>query len=329
MKNKFEKIVILSPEAVSPDQLSWDGIRQYAHSFSLCEGIPDKAPPQLVSQSIQNADAVLSNKIPFTKEIIQKAPRLQYIGAFSTGYDVFDIMYLKKKGIALTNVPHYSTASVSQSVFSHLLEHTQNVGLHTRSVKQGDWSKNDFFCYWESPLIELEGLTMGIIGYGAIGQQVASIARAFGMKVVVQRSQRNSKYQDNNETSFVPIEELLSVSDCISLHCPLTSDNKQMVNKDFLKKMKQTAFLINVARGGLVDEVALASALRDKKIAGAGIDVMSQEPPPQDHPLYAVPNITITPHNAWATRSSRLRLLKLCEANIKAFLEGASLNRVV
>jgi glycerate dehydrogenase len=253
-------------------------------------------------------------------------PRLRYIGVTATGYNIVDTAAARERGVTVTNVPSYGTRSVAQHTFALLLELTQHAGQHSESVRAGGWSRSPDWCYWEYPLVELEGLTMGIVGFGRIGHAVADLAQAFGMKVVAALSPRARELPHN--VSIVDIDYLFSASDVVSLHCPLTPDTRHLVNSKRISLMKRTAFLLNTSRGALVDEPALAVALNSERIAGAGMDVLSTEPPPAANPLLAAKNCIVTPHVAWATGAARSRLLRAAIENVRAFLEGKPQNVV-
>jgi glycerate dehydrogenase len=269
---------------------------------------------------------VLTNKTVLTGATIGQLPPLRYIGVLATGYNVVDVEVARQRGICVTNVPAYGTASVAQMVFAHLLDFTQHVGEHSRSVHRRDWSRSLDFCYWKYPLVELAGLTMGIVGLGRIGHQVANLALAVGMKVI---------YFDVTPDPAAPVgvaavelDTLFRESDVVSLHCPLTQDNRGFINRRRLEMMKPTAFLINTSRGPLIDEPALAEALNEGRLAGAGLDVLCEEPPRDDNPLLRAQNCTITPHIAWATKAARQRLMDVAVANVRAFLQGTPQNVV-
>jgi len=270
------------------------------------------------------AEIVLTNKTLLTRAEIEQLPKLQYIGVLATGYNVVDLKAARERHIPVTNVPKYSTPSVAQMVFALLLELTRQVGLHAEGVRAGRWSNQADFCYWDKPMIALESLTMGIVGLGAIGQSVAKLAQAFGMSVLAY--QRTPKSVDG--VTCVDLENLFRRSDVISLHCPLTPKTQHLVNAQRLALMKPSAFLINTSRGPLVDEEALAQALQSGQIAGAGLDVLTVEPPKRDNPLFSLKNCFITPHIAWATQTARQTLLEIAVANIQAFLNGRVQNVV-
>jgi glycerate dehydrogenase len=251
---------------------------------------------------------------------------LKYIGVLATGYNVLDIEAAHERGIVVTNVPAYSTPSVGQLVFAHLLNLAHHVGHHAETVRSGRWSSSPDFCYWDTPLIELSGLTLGIIGFGRIGRTTAKLALAFGMKVIAYDIIKPSRMPEGCQ--FVGLEDVFRDSDVVSLHCPLTSQTEKIVNRERLTLMKKTAFLINTGRGPLVDEQALAEALNNERIAGVGLDVLSSEPPEKDNPLLKAKNCFITPHIAWATRAARERLLKVVVGNVAAYLAGKPQNVV-
>jgi glycerate dehydrogenase len=316
------KIVILDGHAANPGDLSWDEFKK----FGSVEIFERTYADQMVER-LQGATIALTNKAVIDREMMAALPDLRYIGVTATGYNIVDVQAAREGGIVVCNVPEYSTQDVAQAVFALLLEHTNHTGHHGATVHAGAWTGSQDFCYWDYPLIALEGLTLGIIGYGRIGRAVGRIGQAFGMKILTtRRNVTNSVEKDG--TQYVDLETLLRESDVVTLHCPLTPESERMVNTKFLAKMKRTAFLINTARGGLVDEKSLADALDHEVIAGAGLDVLSIEPPPPDNPLLRANNCVITPHIAWATKSARERLLKISAENIRAWLEGKPKNVV-
>jgi glycerate dehydrogenase len=315
------KIAILDGHALNPGDLDWSelmacgDVRQY-----------DRTSPEEIASRISDVEAIMTNKVRLQKRDLQLAPHLRYIGVLATGYDVVDITEARRLGIAVTNVPKYGTESVAQHAFALLLELTQKVGLHSHGVEQGRWAKSADWCYWESPIRELTGETMGIVGMGRIGAAVARRAGAFGMEVIASESARAGSC--TTTVRRVPLETLLRVSDVVSLHCPITPETRGMINARSISLMKPTALLINTSRGQLVDENALAAALSAGKIAGAGLDVLGEEPPRQGSPLIGLRNCVITPHQAWASQTARARLLGEAVANFKAFAAGARRNRV-
>ncbi|NOZ07023.1 MAG: D-2-hydroxyacid dehydrogenase [Chloroflexi bacterium] len=315
------KIVVLDGYTLNPGDLSWDGL----FSLGPCQ-IYSRTTQEDVIPRAQDAGILLTNKTRLSGKTIAQLPALRYIGVLATGFDIVDVVAAKEQGIPVTNVPAYSTQSVAQMVFAHTLNLTQHVAQHAGSVTRGDWAAAKDFCYWESPLIELAGLTMGVVGFGQIGRTVAGLARAFGMEVVF--SARTPPATPPAGTTPLPLDELLRTSDVVSLHVPLTTETAQMINAGRLALMKPSAFLINTARGALIDEQALADALNSAAIAGAGLDVLVEEPPGPDHPLLHARNCFVTPHIAWATRAARARLLDVAVDNIAAFLRGAPQNVV-
>lgn len=319
------KIVVLDGYTLNPGDLSWSALE----SLGDCAFF-DRTPREEIPGRAAHAEVVLTNKVALGREEMARLPRLRYIGVLATGYNIIDVEAARERGIAVTNVPAYSTASVAQMVFALLLELTQQVGHHARQVREGRWSASADFCFWDRPLIELDGLTLGIVGFGAIGRRVARLAHAFGMEVLVQTA-HPEKYRGTPEgerVRFVELDELFGRSDAVSLHCPLTDETRGMIDARRLGTMKPGAFLINTGRGPLIDEAALAAALEAGSIAGAGLDVLSAEPPPPGNPLLTAKNCMITPHIAWATRAARLRLMATAVENVRAFLEGRPRNLV-
>ena len=312
-------IVILDGYTLNPGDLSWAALQ----AIGDCE-IYDRTPIEAVVKRAAHAEIILTNKTPLTRREMSQLPKLQYIGVLATGYNVVDIEAARERQIVVTNTPAYGTASVAQMVFALLLELTREVGSHASEVREGRWSKQADFCYWDKPQIALDTLTMGIVGLGEIGQEVAKLAQAFGMFVL--GYQRNPK--PITGVKWVDLDHLFRQSDVISLHCPLTPETEHLINAERLALMKTSAFLINTSRGGLVDEEALVQALVGGQIAGAGLDVLTVEPPNQDNPLFKLANCFITPHIAWATQTARQTLLDIVVANIRAFLKGEPQNVV-
>ncbi|NIA31455.1 MAG: D-2-hydroxyacid dehydrogenase, partial [Actinobacteria bacterium] len=284
----------------------------------------ERTPPEKILQRSKDAKILLTNKVVLTREIINSLPRLKYIGVLATGYNVVDIAAAREKNIPVTNVPAYSTNSVAQMVFAHLLNLTQHVAQHAATVSAGKWSAAQDFCYWDYPLIELADLTFGIVGLGRIGSAVAAIAHNFSMKVIA--STKSHPADIPKYITLVDFETLLCTSDVVSLHCPLTEKTQGMINAQTLGLMRNNAFLINTGRGPLIVEQDLADALNKGKIAGAGLDVLSTEPPDINNPLMKAKNCFITPHIAWATKSARARLLNVVIENVRAFLNGKPQN---
>ena len=316
------KIVILDGHTANPGDLSWD---EFAKLGEL--SVFDRTAKEQMVARLQGATVALTNKAVLDRAIISALPDLRFIGVTATGYNIVDIAATRERGIVVCNVPEYSTPDVAQFVFALLLELTNRTGHHAETVRAGKWSRSQDFCYWDYPLVGLSGLTLGIVGFGRIGRAVARIGQAFGMKILAMR--RSSVATDKNDgVQYVELDTLLRESDVVTLHCPLTPETTRLVNAQFLSKMKPTAFLINTARGGLVDESALADALNHDRIAGAGLDVLSTEPPPVDDPLLSAKNCIVTPHIAWATKTARIRLLKVTADNIRAWQNGKPQNVV-
>jgi len=313
------KITVLDGYTENPGDLSWD----WLEALGECN-IYERTPAELIAERCKGCDIVITNKTPLRKELLEKLTELKYIGLLSTGFNIVDWEYCKEKGIPVCNIPSYSTNAVAQLVFALILEHTNAVAIHSKTVHSGEWSACKDFCYWKTPLYELDGKTFGIIGFGKIGKAVAKIASAFGMKVLA--STNHPAPFENVE--FCNRDELLERSDFVSLHCPLTPQTEKMVNADFLSKMKKNAVLINTSRGQVVDETALADVLKNGVIAGAGLDVLETEPPKADCPLFGLDNCYITPHIAWAGFETRERLMKICRENVEAFLGGKPVNLV-
>jgi glycerate dehydrogenase len=314
-------IVVLDGYTLNPGDLSWDELT----ALGPCEVFDRTPAPELVSRAA-NADIIVTNKFVLHRDQILALPKLKYIGVTATGYNIIDVGVAKERGVIVTNVPAYGTRSVAQHTLALLLELTQQVGHHAQTVREGRWVRSPDWCYWDKPLVELDGLTMGIVGYGRIGQAVAKLAEAFGMKVITSVSSSGKKREGG--IAAVDLDYLFRESDVVSLHCPLTPETKHLVNATRLARMKPTAFLLNTSRGPLVDEAALADALNSGRLAGAGLDVLSAEPPPADNPLAKAKNCFITPHIAWATHAARARLLKMAVDNVRAFLAGKPQNVV-
>jgi glycerate dehydrogenase len=316
------KIVVLDGYTLNSGDLSWSKMEQLGDLK-----IYDRTPADLVYERTKEATIVLTNKVPVTAEVIHKLSTLKYIGVLATGYNIVDIEAAKQKGVVVTNVPGYSTASVAQLTFALLLELCLHVQRHSDAVMEGRWSRSKDFSFWDYPLIELSGKTIGIIGFGTIGKQVADIATAFGMKILGQsRTQTDQSHRNNFK--WASLDELLQTSDVVSIHCPLTLETKGLINKNSLQKMKDSAFLINTSRGPIVVDQDLSDALNNNVIAGAGIDVLSVEPPPCDNPLFKAKNCLITPHIGWASYEARVRLMDSVVNNISAFLSGKPVNVV-
>lgn len=315
------KIVVLDGYALNPGDLSWEQLK----TLGDCT-IYDRTSSDEVVSRAQGAEVILTNKTVISAEIISVLPELKYIGVTATGYNVVDVTAAKERGIVVTNIPAYSTMSVAQMVFAHILNITQQVGHHSIEVKKGRWTTNNDFCFWDTPLIELEGLKIGLIGLGHTGQATARMALGFGMNVCAYTSK--SPFQLAPEIKQMTIEEIFTECDIISLHCPLTDDTHHMIDAKRLSTMKSSAILINTGRGPLVNEQDLADALNNGTIYAAGVDVLSTEPPCANNPLLTAKNCYITPHIAWATKSARERLMTILIDNIKAFLAGKVINNV-
>ena len=312
------KIVAL--DALQLMDLDWSGLRAIDPGLVTY----DATAPERVVERAKDAEILLVNKVKLTREVLEKLPRLQYVGVLATGYDNVDCAAAREKGVVVTNVPGYSTDSVAQLVFALLLELCHQTGHHSDTVKAGRWANQPYYCYWDSPLIELAGKTMGIFGLGKIGRRTAQIAQAFGMKVLA----CSRTVKDVPGVTWVGFDELLRESDVLSLSSPLTDQTRGLINKDALSKMKKTAFLINTSRGGLLVEQDVREALDAGVIAGAAVDVLSTEPPKADNPLIGAKNSVITPHIAWATTEARTRLLEIVRANIAAWQADNTQNRV-
>jgi glycerate dehydrogenase len=314
-------IVVLDGFTLNPGDLSWDGLQ----SLGTCM-IHERTPAAEVVARAADAEIILTNKTPVTSAAMGLLPKLRYIGVLATGYNIVDVDAACAQKIVVTNVPTYGTRSVAQMTFAHLLELAQHVSHHAQTVREGRWTRSADFCYWDFPLIELEGLTMGIVGFGRIGREVAALARAFGMRALAHDNFLSQPAPA--EVELVELNELFQRIDVVSLHCPLTPETRNLVNAERLALMKPSALLINTSRGPLIDEPALATALNAGKLAGAGLDVLAVEPPVADNPLLHARNCLVTPHIAWATRSARSRLLDIAVDNIKKFLAGQPQNVV-
>lgn len=343
------KIVILDGYTLNPGDLSWEKLQSIGEVT-----VYDRTALVDIITRAQDAEIILTNKTPIRAEVIASLPKLKYIGVLATGYDIIDVQAAAERGIVVANTPGYGSESVAQMVFALLLELCHHAGAHSESVRDGEWSSNKDFCYWKSPLIELHNKTIGIVGYGRIGQQVGQIAQAFGMKVVALQSGHkkvgeDSQSEEGNSNSGVKSEnlegksnggvksqdgevrrcdweELLSISDVVSLHCPLTPETEGIINRGSLSLMKKSALIINTSRGKLIVEQDLADALNQGRIAGAGLDVLSSEPPIPEHPLFTASNCIITPHISWATKEARERLLGIVCGNIEGYLAGEPRN---
>ena len=312
------KIVVLDGYTENPGDLSWEGLKEFGELTVYDRTSYVESP--LIAERISNAEIVITNKTPISRTTIDKCPNIRLIAVLATGYNVVDYNYAAEKGIPVVNVPTYGTASVSQFSIALLLEICHHIGHHDKTVHEGKWAENADWCYWDYPLIELEGKTMGIIGFGRIGQAEGRIAKALGMNVIAYDLYPNES--GRVIADYVTLDELFANSDVISLHCNLTPENTEMINRNNIAKMKDGVILLNNARGQLVNEADLADALASRKVAAAGLDVVSTEPIKADNPLLSVPNCIITPHISWAPKESRSRIMDSTVENIRAFLAG-------
>lgn len=316
------KIVVLEGHAVNPGDLSWDWLKV----FGSVAVYPRSASPEETIQRIGDADIVLINKTPITANILDACPSIKLICVLATGYNVVDCGAARARDIPVCNVPDYGTNAVAQYTFALLLELCHQVGYHDRAVHDGKWSRCPDFCFWDTSQMELAGKTMGIIGFGRIGQAVGRIAKAFGMEVLAYS--RTEHPVGRQIGRYVSLDELLAQSDVVSLHCPLTAETTGIINKDTIAKMKDCAMVINTSRGAAIVEADLADALKSGKLKAAAVDVVNTEPIPADSPLLTAPNCTITPHMAWAPKESRQRIMDCTKRSIEAFLAGTPINTV-
>ncbi len=317
------KIVILDGYTENPGDLSWEGFEALGE-LTVYDRTTDHS--QIVER-IGDAEVVYTNKTPITKGTIAACPNLKYIGVLATGYNVVDVNAAKEAGVMVTNIPTYGTDAVAQYAIALLLELCHHIGEHSDCVKKGDWTNNADWCFWNHPLIELAGKTMGIIGFGRIGQRTAAIAQALGMKVLAYDSYKNAALESET-CKYAELDEVLAQADVISLHCPLFPETQGMINKDNIEKMKDGVMIINSSRGPLIVEEDLRDALNSGKVAGAALDVVSTEPIQMDNPLLSAKNCVITPHIAWAPKESRQRLMNIAVDNLKAFVAGKPENVV-
>lgn len=315
------KIVVLDGYAANPGDVSWEAMQSLGELT-----VYDRTAPDEVLERVAEADAVLTNKVVITAAMMAQLPALKYIGVLATGYNVVDVKAAREQGIIVTNIPAYSTDSVAQLTFAHILNITHRVGHYASQNRQGRWSSNPDFVYWDTPLIELSGKTMGIVGLGSIGMKVATIARQFGMDVFALTSKNSSDLPQGLQKTT--LDGLLAISDVLSLHCPLTDDTYHLIDAKALSKMKPGAILINTGRGPLVDEEAVAKALESGQLMAYGADVMSVEPPQPSNPLLRCPNAYLTPHIAWATFEARQRLMQIAVDNLQCFIDGQPQNVV-
>lgn len=316
------KIVVLDGYTENPGDLSWEGLEKLGELT-----VYDRTPADKIAERIGDAEAVYTNKTPITAEIIGKCPNMKFIGVLATGYNVIDTAAAKEAGVVVSNIPTYGTDAVAQYVMALLLEMCHHVGEHSECVKAGDWTNNQDWCFWNHPLIELSGKTLGIIGFGRIGQRTAQIAQSFGMKILAY-DEYPDKTLETETCKYVTLEELLSQSDVISLHCPLFPSTEGIINKQTIGKMKDGVKIINTSRGPLIVEEDLKEALDSGKVSGAAVDVVSTEPIKEDNPLLGARNMIITPHIAWAPRESRQRLMDIAVDNLARFISGKPQNIV-
>ncbi|MDT8716308.1 D-2-hydroxyacid dehydrogenase [Clostridium sp. 19966] len=310
------KIVVLDGYTLNPGDLSWDGFRNLGDVT-----IYDRTDSTETYERSKDAEIVITNKTIIDKKLIDKLTKLKYIGVLATGYNVVDVSAAKKKNVIVTNIPAYGTDSVAQMIFALILDITNHVSSHNAAVRQGAWSKSKDFCFWNKPIIELSGKTIGIIGFGAIGRKVADIAQVFDMNVIAYSRTITDESKRKN-FKWVSLNSIFEESDFLSLNCPLNNATKGIINRDTLNKMKKNAILINASRGPLIVEEHLAEALNKGTISAAGLDVLSEEPPSKDNPLIKAKNCVLTPHIAWAAKEARMRLMNIAVSNLKAFLNG-------
>lgn len=316
------KIVVLDGYTLNPGDLTWERLEKLGELT-----VYDRTAEDEILQRIGDAEIIYTNKTPLTRDTFEKAPQIKYVGVLATGYNVVDVEVAKEKGIPVTNIPTYGTTAVAQMTFALLLEMCHHVWVHSEEVKKGAWTNASDFCFWNYPLIELGGKTMGLIGYGRIGQAVGAIAQAFGMNVLAYDEYPN-KALENAAMQYAALDELLAASDIVSLHCPLFESTKGIINKDSIARMKEGVMIINTSRGPLIAEEDLAEALNSGKVAGAAVDVLSVEPATMDNPLMTAKNCIITPHIAWAPKESRERLMNIAVDNLEQYLAGHSVNVV-
>lgn len=316
------KIVVLDGYTLNPGDISWEGMEAFGEVT-----VYDRTQPEDIVARIGDADAVYTNKTPLTRETFDACPNIKFVGVLATGYNIVDIEAAKEKGIPVSNIPTYGTAAVSQYAIALLLELCHHIGEHSDCVKKGDWTNNPDWCFWNYPLVELAGKTMGIIGFGRIGQDTGKIAQALGMNVLAYDAYHNPDLETET-CSYADLDTLLAKSDVISLHCPLFPSTEGIINKDTIAKMKDGVMIINDSRGPLIVEEDLRDALNSGKVAGAAVDVVSTEPIQMDNPLLDAKNVIITPHIAWAPKESRQRLMNIAVENLKCYVDGEPQNVV-
>lgn len=319
------KAVVLDGYTLNPGDLDWSPLQTLVDVDLYDRTTYSYDEIDLVIERAKDADVILTNKTPISKKAIENLPKLKYIGMLSTGFDVIDVKVAKERNILVTNIPSYGTDTVSQFAIGLLLEICHHIGSHNDLVKSGKWTNNEDWCFWKYPLIELSGKTMGIIGYGRIGQATGRIAQAFGMKVVAYDQYQNKELENEN-MRYVDLDELYKRADVITLHCPLTEENRCIINKESISKMKDGVIILNNSRGPLIHERDLADALNSDKVGGAALDVVSTEPIKEDNPLLTAKNCIITPHISWATKEARQRLFNTVVENLQNFLEGNPTN---
>ena len=317
------KIVILDAYTSNPGDLSWEGLENFGELK-----VYERTVPEQVLERCSGCEAVLTNKVVLNAEIMDQLPDLKYIGVLATGTNVVDLNFAKERGICVTNIPGYSTDSVVQHIFAFMLHFSSKVSVHNDAVQEGKWVNSVDFCFTLGTLNELSGKTLGVIGLGTIGRKLAKVADALGMKIVAAHQSSMNRLELPFEVEWLPVDDVFARADFLSLNCPLTQETDKIVNTERLQKMKNTAILINTGRGPLIDEQALADALNRGTISGAGLDVLSSEPPAEDNPLLTAKNCVITPHIAWASREARDRLIAIAKDNLSAYLSGISRNRV-
>lgn len=314
------KIVVLDGLTLNPGDLSWEGLEELGELT-----VYDRTPPELVVERIGTAEAVFTNKTILSREHFDRCPQVKFVGLLATGYNVVDIVAAKERSVVVCNVPTYGTMAVAQFATALLLELCHHVGQHSADVRSGNWTKKTDFCYWLNPLTEVDGRTLGLIGFGRIGQAFGRIAQALGMNVLACDDYQDTQLEGPN-LRYATLDEIYADSDVISLHCPLFENNKGMINKAAIAKMKSGVLLINTSRGPLIVEQDLADALHAGKVAGAALDVLSVEPPKANNPLLTAPNCIITPHIAWATKEARMRLMNIAIENLAKFLKDSPQN---
>ncbi len=314
------KIVVLDGLTLNPGDLSWEGLEELGELT-----VYDRTPPELVVERIGTAEAVFTNKTILSREHFDRCPQVKFVGLLATGYNVVDIVAAKERSVVVCNVPTYGTMAVAQFATALLLELCHHVGQHSADVRSGNWAKKTDFCYWLNPLTEVDGRTLGLIGFGRIGQAFGRIAQALGMNVLACDDYQDTQLEGPN-LRYATLDEIYADSDVISLHCPLFENNKGMINKAAIAKMKSGVLLINTSRGPLIVEQDLADALHAGKVAGAALDVLSVEPPKANNPLLTAPNCIITPHIAWATKEARTRLMNIAIENLAKFLKDSPQN---